>query len=284
MCSLNVDFIILTLIFVLLYHVLGNQPAIADKFHATKDYIGNTMWVFGSDGIFIYSPDGASLKLRIDSEGICGPKEDYSGPSYHYCRFHDIVSDGKKYIWAAVNRGKPMIDLFDIDTGFVVGSFDTCNGPQSIEYHPLRDEVWVRCSDVVEDVGETTNLDVFSASSPSGDVKTDILLQERALEEGISSEGFTVIDNSLGDVGYLTDNALNHLFKMDLSQKNIVAKIEEFPDAAGLDVAVYSPVNKHIFIRAEVCCTCGFEGAQLEQCNRRGDPGEQVQITTGPFA
>jgi hypothetical protein len=242
------------------------------------------MWVFGRDGIFIYSADGEDLKANLSVEGICGPKEDYDGPSYHYCRFHDVVSDGKKFVWAAVNRGKPMIDVFDIDTGSVVGSFSTCSSPQNIEYHSLRDEVWVRCSDLAEGVGETTNLDVFSASNPTGDVQTDILLQERALEEGLSSDGYSVMDNSLGDVGYLTDDSLNTLFKLDLSQKQIEKKIEVFSDAYGLDIAVYSPVNKHIYIRAYVCCTCGFEGATLETCNKDGSPGDQVSITTGPFA
>mmetsp|Transcript_28184 Transcript_28184/g.40831 ORF Transcript_28184/g.40831 Transcript_28184/m.40831 type:complete len:243 (-) Transcript_28184:1195-1923(-) len=242
------------------------------------------MWVFGADGIFVYSPDGEVLKSRMDSEGICGPKADFTGPSHFYCRFNDIVSDGKKYVWAAVNRGKPMIDVFDIDSGAVIGSFNTCNGPENLEYHALRDEVWVRCSEVVEGVGETTNLDVLSASNPSGDIQMDVLLQERALEEGVTSDGYTVIDNSLGDVGYITDSALNHLFKLDLSQKNIISTIEEFSDSNGLDVAVYSPVNKHIYVRSQVCCTCGFEEADLEKCNRQGTPGEEVQITTGPFA
>eukprot|EP00957_Ditylum_brightwellii_P120592 9199493-Ditylum_brightwellii.AAC.1 len=45
------------LLTLLLLFIQAFQAAIADKFHATKDYIGNTMWVFGADGIFVYSPD-----------------------------------------------------------------------------------------------------------------------------------------------------------------------------------------------------------------------------------
>ena len=57
------------------------------------------------------------------------------------CSFYDVVSDGKKYVWGAVSRGVPKIDVFDIDTGATVGSFETCNTPRDIEYHPLRDEI-----------------------------------------------------------------------------------------------------------------------------------------------
>lgn len=248
----------------------AHAPGGADKFHATKDFIGNTMWIFGSDGIYVYSPDGKALKNRINAEGICGPKEEYKGPSYHYCRFHDIVSDGKKYVWAAVNRGKPSIDVFDIDTSAVVGSFDTCLNPRSLEYHSLREEVWVRCSEAA--VGMESNLDVFSAVNPSGDTQTDILLDARMLTAGVSSHGSTIIDNTLGDVGYITDDNLNKLFKMDLSQKTLINELELFPNSNGLEDAVYSTANKHIYMRSKNCCSCGFTGADLASCG--GSPSK----------
>ena len=264
----------------------ASEAIIPDKFHATKDFIGNTVWAFGSDGIFIYSPDGEELKSTIETEGICGPKEDFQGKPWEYCSFQDVVSDGKKYVWAAVRRSKPMIDVFDIDTGYIIGAFETCNGPQDVEYHSLRDEVWVRCADAQEDVGETTNLDVFSASNPSGEVQADILLTERALEQGISSHGSSVIHDTLGDIGYLTDDSIPKLFKLDLSSKTIIGTIEsEFPNAYGLDTAVYSPANKHIYIVSKICCSCGFEGAQLETCgNDEDEITPQVLISTGPDA
>jgi hypothetical protein len=33
---------------------------------------------------------------------------------------------------------------------------------------------------------------------------------------------------------------------------------------------IYSPKNEHLFARSEVCCTCGFEGADTLECGRYG--------------
>ncbi len=241
------------------------------------------MWLFGETGVYVYSPDGRQQKNHISGEAICDSKEDFEGPSYMYCRFNDIVSDGKKYVWAALNRGKPTIDVFDIDTGSVVGSFDTCHGPRSLEYHALRDEVWVRCQDIDEDSTIQTNLDVISATNPAGDVETNILMKDRALTEGLSSSGYSVIHNTLGDVGYLTDSELPYVFKVDLSTKEIIGKVELSPAAHAVNEAVYSPMNKHIFMRAVMCCTCGFDGADLGESCGRSD-GYMVSPTTGLFA
>mmetsp|Transcript_10534 Transcript_10534/g.21151 ORF Transcript_10534/g.21151 Transcript_10534/m.21151 type:complete len:243 (+) Transcript_10534:395-1123(+) len=242
------------------------------------------MWIMGKNGVHIYSPDGKEKKVSIEAAAICHEEPDYHGSGYYTpCRFYDAISDGKKYVWASLARGVAKIDLFDINTGAVVGSFDTCMSPSSLEFHPLRDEVWVRCSDVDENSTAPTQLDVFSASSPSGDIQTDILLSERALKEGLSSKGYSVIDNSLGDVGFLTDTTLPTLFKVDLSTKAIIDKFEMTPPSNGLEKAAFSPINKHIFVRSELCCTCGFEGSDLGESCGRG-PGSEVNPMTGANA
>jgi hypothetical protein len=55
----------------------------------------------------------------------------------------------------------------------------TCRGPRDIEYHPLRDEIWVRCmgtnSEEVHDETETY-IDAFSATSPGVDTVANVLL------------------------------------------------------------------------------------------------------------
>ena len=254
-----------------------------DQFHgATKNYIGNTMWIFGEDGVYAYSADGKVKKNHVNSEAICHSKEDFTGPSYMYCRFNDIVSDGKKYVWAALS-GSSLVYVFDINSASMVGKFDTCENPRNVEYHPLRDEVWIRCSDVVQNSTVQTNLDVISAVNPSGDIQTDILMKDRALSEGLTSRGYSVIDNTLGDVGYLTDSELPELFKVDLSTKEIIEKVELSPASHALYKTAYSPMNRHIFIRAQMCCTCGFDGADLgTSCGR--SEGYPVSPTTGLFA
>jgi len=42
----------------------------------------------------------------------------------------------------------------------------------------------------------------------------------------------------------------------------------------------YSPVNGHIYARTEVCCTCGFEGADSLECGRYGSENITVAGVT----
>jgi hypothetical protein len=197
------------------------------------------------------------------------------------CSFYDVVSDGKKYVWGAVSRGVPKIDVFDIDTGATVGSFETCNTPRDIEYHPLRDEIWVRCSgtnsEEVHDETETY-IDVFSVTSPGVDTVANVLLTSNST---LSAYGYSVIENSLGDVGYSTVWNQNKLYKIDLSEKKVLSTFE-VPLAYGMYEVAYSGKNQHIFLRASVCCSCGFVGADNEDCGRYGS--SNVTITTGPSA
>jgi len=242
------------------------------------------MWSFGKSGVFVFSPDGSKQHSHVPAEAVCEePAGSDGGWSSSVCRFYDIVSDGKKYVWAAAERGQSMVDVFDIDTGAVVGSFEACLSPNNLEYHPLRDEVWVRCGEIDVNSTNPTHLDVFSASNPSGEIQTNILMQERALKEGLSSSGASVINDDLGDVGYLTDSSQPYLFKMDLSTKTIIDKIEMVPASHGLYEAVYSEVNNHIFVHAQMCCTCGSEDSDLESCGRSGT-GYSVSPTTGSSA
>ena len=58
------------------------------------------------------------------------------------------------------------------------------------------------------------------------------------------------------------------LYKIDLS-KRVALDSFNIPLAYGGYEVAYSKVNKHVFVRASVCCTCGFEGSDLgEDCGR----------------
>jgi len=258
-----------------------------DQFHAKKEYVGNTLWTFGKNGVHIYSPDGSVQHRFIDPEVICGPvkESNYTGgwSSSTSCRFSDIVSDGKKYVWAAVSRGVSTVDVFDIDSGAIIGSFATCKSPNSLEYHALREEIWVRCSDLDVESTDPTHLDVLSATNPSGEIQTNILVDERALRERLSSSGYSVINDDLGDVGYITDDAQPYLFKVDLSTKKITDRIEmTSPKPHGLYEAAYSKVNGHVYARAIMCCTCGTPESDKESCGKGA--GSPVHPTTGSSA
>lgn len=104
---------------------------------------------------------------------------------------------------------------------YFAGNFKACVGPQDLSVHNLRDEIWIRCSghDDVNSTESHTHLDVMSASNPSGEIQTDIMLKDSAKDAGLKSDGHSVIHHTLGDVGYLTDNGKPLLFKVDLTSK-----------------------------------------------------------------
>lgn len=247
-------------------------------------FVGNSMWLFGSDGVYAFSPDGSEQRSHVPQSQVCEDPETYTGPSYRYCRYTDIVSDGKKYVWAGTYRADSPISVFDIDTGSFIGTFESCQGPNDLEYHALRDEVWVRCNGIDVDSTDPTHLDVLSASNPSAQIQTDILLKSRALEDGLSSRGYSVVHHTLGDVGYLTDDSSPHLFKIDLGSKEILDTISLQSGVHGLYEQAYSPLNGHIFVRALMCCTCGSTTADIESCGRNNAPGYPVSPITGKGA
>lgn len=247
-----------------------------DQFHYFRpDMInGPNLWHFGSGGLKIYSPDGSEELKSTPREEICHNVTYYD---YLQCNFYDVVSDGKKYVWAAVSHTVTKIDVFDIDSGATVGSFETCEGPRDIEYHPLRDEIWVRCANKDPDDEFGGYVDVFSASAPTADTVSSIDLSRNST---LHSYGYSVIDNSLGDVGYATVKDQPTLYKIDLSERTVINSFELPLAWGGFEVA-YSRQNRHIYVRANVCCTCGFVGADSERCQL--GPSD-VLITTGPLA
>lgn len=81
---------------------IGFSQTLVDQYNYKdpETFVGNSMWLFSSDGVFIYSPDGSEGRKHIPPEQVCEDKATFTGPSYKYCRFNDIVSDGKRYVWA----------------------------------------------------------------------------------------------------------------------------------------------------------------------------------------
>ena len=267
------------------YLCIISYTAIKDQFHYSRPGMidGPSLWHFGGGGLNIFSPDGSETLKATAPEEICHNVTGYRGGAMELsCSFYDVVSDGKKYVWAATSRDDSTISVFDIDTGSIVGRHQGCESPHDLEFHPLRDEIWLRCEDTDVNSTDITHLDVLSASNPSGAVQTNILVGDRALEEGLSSSGYTVIHPDLGDVGYITDDSNPKLFQVDLSTKDITDAVELEPKVHGLYEAAFSPVNKHIYVRALVCCSCGTVGSDLESCGR--SPGYPVSPTTGNMA
>jgi len=236
------------------------------------------MWMFGANGVSVFNPDGSEEVKTIEADKVCRNVTSSSGSSRIRCDFYDVVSDGQKYVWAAVASGVPKIDIFRIDTGDLVGSFDTCGSPRDLDYHPLREEIWVHCGDF-SDV-EASHMDVFSAVAPSAPISTTIKLHDNT---ALRSSGKLEVHASLGDVAYSTVTGHPTLFKIDLAERRV---LEEFnlasdnPKFHGVYDIVYSPVNGHLYARSEVCCTCGFEGADRLECGKYGSKNITIQGET----
>jgi len=148
-----------------------------------------------------------------------------------------------------------------------------------LEYHSLRDEVWVRCSKGSMEPGEEGHMDVINANGLFTDSFSNFTVSDG---EG-NAYGYTVVDATLGDVGYVSERYQSHLMKLDLNKRTLIDKFPMDPLNSGIYEMAYSKVNRHIFARSMVCCTCGFVGADKgEDCGKYG--GDNVTVLIGPNA
>ena len=225
-----------------------------------------------------FSPDGTQNLKSFQSSDVCHNYTRNDATSVR-CDWYDVVSDGKKYVYAAVTRDSSKLDVFDIDSGDMIGALDTCDNPRDLEYHSLRDEVWVRCSKGSMEPGEEGHMDVINANGLFTDSFSNFTVSDG---EG-NAYGYTVVDATLGDVGYVSERYQSHLMKLDLNKRTLIDKFPMDPLNSGIYEMAYSKVNRHIFARSMVCCTCGFVGADKgEDCGRYG--GDNVTVLIGPNA
>lgn len=239
---------------------------------------GTHVWMFGENGVQIFTPDGSKEVKTISPDHVCKNVTSDDGSSRIRCDFNDVVSDGNKYVWATVARGVPKVDVFRIDTGDLVGSFGTCGSPRDLDYHPSREEIWVHCSEF-SDI-ENSHMDVFSAAAPAVPITSTVTLHDGT---SLRSFGKLQVHASMGDVAYSTVYGEPYLYKIDLAERRVLKQYDmgsDNPSLFGIYDMAYSSVNGHIYARTEVCCTCGFEGADLLECGRYGSSnitvGDQI--------
>jgi len=226
------------------------------------------MWMFGENGVSIFTPDGSQEVKTISPEHVCKNVTADDGSSRIRCDFLDVVSDGNKYVWASVARGVPKIDIFRIDTGDLIGSFDTCGNPRDLDYHPLREEIWVHCAEYSN--MSQSHLDVFSATTPTAPITTSITMHDNT---NLRSWGKLQVHASLGDVAYSSVTGKPTLYKIDVAGRRVLEELDlgfHSPNIYGVYDLAFSPVNGHIYARTEVCCTCGFDGADTLECGKYG--------------
>jgi len=245
----------------------------ADIYYHEKKALGPSMWHFSGDGLTIYSIDGSTVLRKHRKLSLCKPYMGRGGMNED-CYYFTQASDGHKYVWAGSLGGTHKVQAFDIDSGDYAGYIPTCSTPLDLQYHPSREEMWLRCAQKDDEGGHEGEIDVFSSNSLSAD------FEHIYLNDTSRPYGRIAIHSDMGPYGYVSAADHAYLSELDLSTKQVV-KRHELPKSRGSYDMTYSPVNSHVFTRGRVCCSCGFEDADLEECGRRIS---KVDVQTGPTA
>jgi len=251
----------------------GDRAKNDGSYTVGNSYHGS-MWVLGTNGVYIFSTDGTQELHHMPAADMC-PLNSRSGVVE--CGFREVISDGERNVWAT-DSSDDTLKVFSIEKGMLAASLPTCNFPWDLDYNPLRQEMWVQCwspDDESEGGTDTGHLDVYSTSSITTDFEQVIsgVLKDHG-------HGTVILDSTLPNTAYAATLDQEELFEIDLNTKSVVANYT-VPFVSGVFRMNYSHANKHLYIRAYVCCSCGVEGADVETCSTRGTP-RNVDVVTGP--
>ena len=245
----------------------------------------------------MFSPDGTEIKSlphtqvcklsepssqgggrRLQGGGSRGPSQD--------CGFRDVKSDGHKFVMASNSQAGSWIEFFSITTGLHVASVPTCASPYLLDYAPHREELWVHCW-TSDDEDKPGHIDIISTAALGLDHK------EFAIDTiGSHGHGDVVVDASIPNLalGFTLDN--NHIFHLDVHTREVIGGTE-VPKASGFYRSSFSPVNRHLYARAYVCCSCAEAtppadlGGADSYCSKRGSrylSTPNVTVVVGPSA
>mmetsp|Transcript_9349 Transcript_9349/g.10873 ORF Transcript_9349/g.10873 Transcript_9349/m.10873 type:complete len:587 (-) Transcript_9349:155-1915(-) len=248
----------------------------SDIYYHEKPILGASMWHFSTEGLTIYSPSGENVLKQHAKNMLCPEYTSYRDDSIvNDCNYYAWASDGHRYVWAGSMAGDHHVQAFDIDTGDYAGYIDTCSTPLDMEYHPARQEMYLRCAQATPENGNDGEIDVFSSATLSADIPMI------SFNATVRPYGRFAIHSAMGPYGYSLAYDQNFITEMDLSAKT-VSNTYEIPNAYGGYDTTYSPINQHLYFRARVCCTCGTNNTNpdIEECGR--GPGKPVMVKTGP--
>jgi hypothetical protein len=242
-----------------------------DIYYHSKKIIGPSVWHFSADGLMVFSPQGDVIKNPSKAE-TCPVYETFDSrtnetETVDSCQFFILASDGHRYVWAgARSHTGDRIEMFDIDTAEFVGYANSCRVPMDMGFHPGRREMYVHC--------HNNQMDVLSSQA----IGSNYSMIDLEYSTGFPA-GRMLTHSSLGDTAYAA--ASNHPFlnEVDLSSRQVRAQ-HPLPLTQGGRNLAYSSVNRHVYVRPRVCCTCGSASADTPSCGR-GSP-EPVNIVTGP--
>ena len=215
-----------------------------DEIRNRMELRSETMWVYNSNGMTVYSVEGELLN-SVQKDEKCT----YGGD---LCNFNAIVSDNRKYVFAVqeMDDDTGYVTVHNLDTEQVVGLIPTCAKPVAIKYHSARHEMWITCattgdekSDGDEKSEANYNVDVIGAESLTSN-------HQQVSISTLSSGKVTssVVHNDLGNVMYTSQSDSNVLTKVDLSSKEILETFSLFEgDDQGLFGMTYCNANKHMY-------------------------------------
>ena len=245
----------------------------------------------------MFSPDGTEIKSLPHTQ-VCKLSEPSSkgdgrrlqgggssGPTQN-CGFRDVKSDGHKFVMASNSQAGSWIEFFSITTGLHVASVPTCASPYLLDYAPHREELWVHCW-TSDDEDKPGHIDIISTAALGLDHK------EFAIDTiGSHGHGDVIVDASIPNLalGFTLDN--NHIFHLDVHTREVIGSTE-VPKASGFYRSSFSPVNRHLYARAYVCCSCAEAtppadlGGADSYCSKRGSrylSTPNVTVVVGPSA
>lgn len=242
-----------------------------DIYYHSKKIIGPSVWHFSGDGLMVFSPQGDVIKNPSKAE-MCPVYESFNSrtnetETVDSCRFFILASDGHRYVWAgARSHTGDRIEMFDIDTAEFVGYANSCRVPMDMGYHPGRREMYVHCHD--------SKMDVLSSQA----IGANYSMIDLEYTSGFPS-GRMLTHSSMGDTAYSAASTHPFLNEVDLSSRQVTASYDLPMSQGGRNLA-YSPLNRHVYVRPRVCCTCGTPDADAPSCGR--GTAEPVNVVTGP--
>lgn len=239
------------------YFYEAGHPSVRDAF-----------WVFGDEGLKIFSKDGASLVHSIDSEHICGAS----------CSFRDAVTDLEKYVFVSNTAGGAWVEVFGIETGLYYGHVQTCRSPFHLDYVPHREEVWVHCWGPNEEDGDTGHVLAFPIHA-RGTSYDQINLVNGSMDT--RGHGMVVLDASSPNYAWASLLSSPTIAKIDAQTREAEVIDLSSTGCAGFYRMAIASGNQHAFARCAVCCSCGVDGDTGVECSGRA---RDVQLRDGTVA
>eukprot|EP00630_Chrysocystis_fragilis_P003942 CAMPEP_0197394632 /NCGR_PEP_ID=MMETSP1165-20131217/5634_1 /TAXON_ID=284809 /ORGANISM="Chrysocystis fragilis, Strain CCMP3189" /LENGTH=578 /DNA_ID=CAMNT_0042920355 /DNA_START=13 /DNA_END=1749 /DNA_ORIENTATION=- len=241
----------------LYYHAQENYPATNDNF-----------WVFGVDGVFIYTNEGEEV-MRMTYNEIC-KRTWYEWPTgsgnwytYYGCDFYSAVTDGSEYVFVAKDENGGKIAVFTY-FGLYLGQYETCRWPVGLDYSPHRHEVWVHCySPTTEDGGfvDVMSVGAWGLNHPA------IPLPNQTLDD--HTHGWIELDAMTPDYAWATTREHPYIAKINVHTHEVSTYDVSHLGCGAVNQMAVSWRNKHLYTKCHVCCTCGLndEAEVYEDCS-----------------